>query len=80
MTLAPNIAVARTFLQRFDPEADFVTVQTFDDTGAKRGALAKIEHIDPANGALDSLAGFNDQGAGVFFCCQRDRRQGPPSS
>lgn len=67
MTAAPNIAAARAFLQRFDAEADFVTVQTFDDTGAKRGALAKIAHIDPANGALDSLAGLNDHGAGVYF-------------
>jgi hypothetical protein len=57
----------RAFLQRIDPEAKFFTVQTFDDTKAKRGALAKIVHIDPANGALDSLVELNERGAGIFF-------------
>ena len=65
--ITPNIAAARAFLRRFDPEADFFTVQTFDDTGLKRGALAKIVHIDPANGALDSLAGLNEDGTGIYF-------------
>ena len=65
--MAPDIVAARAFLQRFDPEAEYFTFQTFDDSKEKRLALARIVHANPAKGALDSLAGFNDQGAGVFY-------------
>ena len=63
---APNIAMARAFLQRLDAEAGTFTLQTFDDTAAKRRAAARVHQVDPANGALDALAGWNAKGAGVF--------------
>jgi hypothetical protein len=68
-TATPDLEHARRFLQRFDAEANFFTLQTFDDgPEPKRKALAKIVHADPANGALDTLAGLNvEQRAGVFF-------------
>jgi hypothetical protein len=58
-------AHARQFLARLDPEAERFTFQTFDDTPAKRGSLARVMHGD-----FDSLAewldGQNDWRAGVF--------------
>ncbi|MCC7325650.1 MAG: DUF3987 domain-containing protein [Burkholderiales bacterium] len=57
----------RSFLQRIDPKATFFTIQTFDDTKAKRSAFAKIIHIDPATDTLDRLVELNKSGAGIFF-------------
>lgn len=67
MSATQNIAAAQSFLQRLDPEAEFFTLQTFDDGPAKRHALARvIPKADPSNGALERLARLNAQGAGVF--------------
>lgn len=65
---AEGFTQVRTFLKRIDPKAKFFTVQTFDDSKAKRGALTKIVHVEPTTGALESLADLNDHGAGIFFC------------
>lgn len=68
MTAGPDIAHARAFLNRFDPEAGAFTLQTFDDTPEKRWRAARVwPQIDPANGALDVLGRWNKYGAGVFF-------------
>lgn len=64
--LVPDVAQARTFLRLLDPEADSFTLQTFDDTPAKRGEAAKVHQVALANGALDALARWNVRGAGVF--------------
>lgn len=63
---SPDVSRARAFLTKLDPEAQSFTLQTFDDTKAKRKAAARIHHVDPANGALDVLSGWNNAGAGVF--------------
>ncbi|MBK8689595.1 MAG: AAA family ATPase [Betaproteobacteria bacterium] len=78
MTLAPNLTAARAFLQRFDPEADFFTFQTFDDDQKRKSkSLARIVHADPANGALDTLAKLNQaQRAGIFFTINETDRKG----
>ncbi len=66
---APQHDQARGFLQRLDPDAQFFTIQTFDDTKEKRGPLATIVHVNPnSNSALFSLTGLNERGAGIFFC------------
>ncbi len=63
-----RIEHARQFLRRFDPEAEFITFQTFDDSPKRRKALARIVHADPAGDALATLAKLNAQEtAGVFF-------------
>ena len=63
---APDVSLARAFLSRLDPEAQHFTLQTFDDTKAKRKGAARIHEVDPGNGALDVLAGWNRAQAGVF--------------
>ena len=78
MTLAPNHTAARAFLQRFDPEAEFYTFQTFDDDQQRKcKSLARIVHADPANGALDTLAKLNQaQRAGIFYTINETDRKG----
>jgi hypothetical protein len=68
VSAAPNLAAARTFLQRFDPEAEIFTFQSFDDTDADRRELAKVVQVDPAGDVLETFAGLNvKQRAGIFF-------------
>jgi len=69
-TPTPNLAAAREYLARLDPEAVSFTFQTFADDGKDR-ALARIMHADPTNGALDELAAWNARGAGVFVTVNR---------
>lgn len=68
--------LARAFLHRVDPTAKFFTIQTFDDSQAKRGALATIVHIDASDAAFNSLAELNDRGAGIFFCVNQTDGKG----
>jgi putative DNA primase/helicase len=64
--MTPDLEQARTFLQLLDPEASMFTLQTADDTPAKRKILAGVRHMDPANGGLYSLAKENLNRAGIF--------------
>lgn len=57
----------RAFLKRVDPNAKFFTLQTFDDTDAKRAGLTRIVHVEPSDTALESLSALNARGAGIFF-------------
>jgi len=56
---------AAEFLRRLDPEADAFTFQTFDDTMAKRGALARVLHGD-LDHVVNRLEALQESRAGVF--------------
>lgn len=56
---------ARRFLHMLDPEAESFTFQTFDDTPAKRGELARIRHGD-LDDMIDFLEAQQRRGAGAF--------------
>ena len=79
--LLPNLDEARRFLEVLAP-GEQVTFQTFDDTPAKRGALACTKH-----GTLeeheDFLARMNAKGAGVFVTVNatdgKGRKLGSPA-
>ena len=58
-------AQARQFLTRLDPEATTFTLQTFDDTPAKRRQLARVVHGD-FDRLADTLAGLQQWRAGIF--------------
>ena len=65
LTLTPNVAMAKAFLNALDPTGTF-TFQTFDDDKERKdGRLARILH-----GTLDqhlpTLTQLQQQGAGVF--------------
>jgi uncharacterized protein DUF3987/DNA primase RepB-like protein len=66
VTPTPDLAQARAFLARLDPESDEFTLQTFDDTSHKRPRAAKVHQADVRNGALEKLASWNQHGAGIF--------------
>lgn len=61
-----NIAEARAFLQRLDPEASAFTFQTYSDRKRRPDPFARITHGDPGNGIMDDLGALNAKGAGVF--------------
>ena len=69
-----DLAAAQSFFNIM-AEGEEVTFQTFDDTTAKRGGLAQVQH-----GTLDvlapRLADLNGQGAGVFWMVNRGDDRG----
>jgi hypothetical protein len=68
--LARDLGAAVAFLALLDPDATTWTFQTFDDSTAKRGELARVLHGTLA-GVAESLARLNAQGAGVFVTVNR---------
>jgi hypothetical protein len=60
-----DLEQARSFLELLDPDAEQFCFQLFDDSKAKRPALARVYH-----GSLDDLAAtlakLNKAGAGIF--------------
>lgn len=68
--LTPDVAAARTFLQRLAPD-DVITFQTFDDSKAgKNRSLARVLH-GPLDQHIDALSRLNRQGAGIFAMVNR---------
>lgn len=64
MNLQPNLAMAQAFLDALEPNGRFI-FQTFDDSPAKRGHLARILHGTLAEHAAE-LQRLNEAGAGIF--------------
>lgn len=73
--MIPDVAAAKRYLSRLDPECDVFTFQTFGDR--KRSAnLTTIVNGDPSNGVLGKLARLNEAGAGVFVTVNRTDGKG----
>ena len=64
VSLAPDLKQAQAFLDALEPNGHFI-FQTFDDSPAKRGHLARIRHGTLAEHAAE-LQKLNEAGAGVF--------------
>ena len=71
---SPDFELAQRFLTLL-AEDQQVTFQTFDDTGDKRAALARILHGDLESHGKE-LARLNSLGAGVFVTVNRTDLQG----
>ncbi len=64
-TPTQNLKLAQAFLKLLDPTATSFCFRTFDDTGAKRGQLAR-NFCGSIETLFENLAELNCAGAGVF--------------
>jgi hypothetical protein len=71
----PDLAEASRFLTALDPNARDFTFQTFDDSPAKRGALARVLH-GPLQKHAAELSRLSAAGAGVFVTINETDGQG----